>query len=93
MQVEKSCLREKHGVDISVRNVIFISRNRVAGDLQFFENCSDYEFGKFIIRNNWVEGNLQCDKNDPAPIYRDNDVYGATQCYTDNYKCESCLDY
>lgn len=39
-----------------------IERNRVTGDIQFFENR-----GRITIRGNRVNGNLQCKENSPAP--------------------------
>ena len=46
-------------------------RNIVGGDVQIFTNT-----GGADIRNNTIDGNLQCKDNNPAPTGSGNDVSG-----------------
>ena len=49
-----------------------VSANKVEGDVQIFSNKS----GTKTIRNNRIDGNLQCKSNTPAPIGSGNVVDG-----------------
>ena len=48
-----------------------ILRAVVGSDIQLFSND-----GRFEVRHNRVEGNLQCKSNDPAPVGGNNTVGG-----------------
>jgi uncharacterized protein with beta-barrel porin domain len=48
-----------------------VSRTKVNGDVQFFEND-----GAIVVSNNRIGGNLQCKENDPDPTGGGNVVKG-----------------
>lgn len=49
-------------------------RNDVGGNIQAFQNT-----GGVLVRDNVVDGNLQCTGNQPAPVGGGNDVQGSKE--------------
>jgi hypothetical protein len=49
-------------------------RNDVGGNIQAFQNT-----GGVLLRDNFVDGNLQCTGNQPAPVGGGNDVQGSKE--------------
>jgi hypothetical protein len=53
------------------RRLVEARRNRVGGNIQAFQNT-----GGVVIKNNIVDGNLQCKENSPRPRGGGNRVHG-----------------
>lgn len=56
------------------RSLVEAIRNTVGGNIQVFQNT-----GGVVIKNNVVDGNLQCKENDPHPRGGGNKVHGSKE--------------
>ena len=54
--------------------MVEVLRNQVGGDVQLFQNT-----GGVTVRNNVIDGNLQCKENDPRPRGDNNRVHGSKE--------------